>query len=106
MIKTMEIINNPGPAMVVWVILNCVEMDNLGNNSNWDHKLITGVFKLMPHTVGRPGSKQLNASGSTNASPSCRPWIQQRVRRICKSLGGRDVLEVISVQEEGLPRDF
>jgi hypothetical protein len=31
MIKTMEIINNPGPAMVVWVILNCVEMDNLSN---------------------------------------------------------------------------
>lgn len=49
MIKTMEIINNSGPAMVVWVILNRVEMDNLGNNSNQDHKLITGVFKLMPH---------------------------------------------------------
>ena len=49
MIKTMEIINNPGPAIVVRVRLNCVEMDKLGNNSNWDHKLITGVFKLMPY---------------------------------------------------------
>lgn len=49
MTKTMEIINKPGPAMVAWVILNCVEMDNLGNNSNRDHKLVTAVFKLMPH---------------------------------------------------------
>lgn len=41
MIKTTEIINNPGPAMVAWVILNCVELHNLSNNSNRDHKLIT-----------------------------------------------------------------
>lgn len=45
----MEIINNPGPAIAVWAVLKCVEMDNLGDNSNRDHKLITGVFKLMPH---------------------------------------------------------
>lgn len=37
MIKTMEIINNPGSARVLWVILNGVEMDNLGNN-------ITGII--------------------------------------------------------------
>lgn len=47
MIKIMEIINNLGLVMVVWVILNRVEMDNFGNNSNRDYKLVIGIFKLM-----------------------------------------------------------
>lgn len=41
MTKTTEIINNPGPAMVAWVTLNCVELHNLSNNSNRDRELIT-----------------------------------------------------------------